>query len=83
MKEGTLSLSLYSKKDFFDYSLEGYSHRERWARTRRCFIMNNGGKDAKETLKISLLPSGGSFYQLKWNDPKIWHVRTVKQSCDI
>jgi hypothetical protein len=27
-------LSLYSKKDFFDYSLGGYSHRERWARTR-------------------------------------------------
>jgi hypothetical protein len=22
-------LSLYSKKSFFDYSLEGYSHRER------------------------------------------------------
>jgi hypothetical protein len=30
-EEGIL-LSLYSKK--FDYSLGGYSHRERWSRTR-------------------------------------------------
>jgi hypothetical protein len=41
MKEGTLSLRLYSKKDFFDYSLGGYYHRERWARARRCFVMNS------------------------------------------
>jgi hypothetical protein len=40
MKECMLSLRLYSKKDFFDYSLGGYLHRERWARTRRCSIMN-------------------------------------------
>jgi hypothetical protein len=44
MKEGTLSLRLYSKKDFFDYGLGGYSHQERWACTRRCFIMNNEGE---------------------------------------
>jgi hypothetical protein len=35
-------LSLYSKQVFFfDYSLGGYSHRERWARTRRYFLLKH------------------------------------------
>jgi hypothetical protein len=45
----TLYLSLYSKK-LFDYSLRGYSHRERWARTRQCLFANTGARKAKEYL---------------------------------
>jgi hypothetical protein len=33
---------------FFDYSLEGYSHWERWARTRRCLSMSTRAWKAKE-----------------------------------
>jgi hypothetical protein len=33
------------EKDFFDYSLGGYFHQERWACTRRCFIMNSEGEE--------------------------------------
>jgi hypothetical protein len=41
-------LSLYSKKYFFDYSLGGYSHRERWARTRRYLSTNTGARKVRE-----------------------------------
>jgi hypothetical protein len=54
---------LERKKVLFDYSLGGYSHRERWARTRRCFLTSTGARKSEgicdETL---LLPSGASFY---------------------
>jgi hypothetical protein len=36
------------KKVLFDYSLGGYSHRERWARTRRCLLMSTGARKVKE-----------------------------------
>jgi hypothetical protein len=36
----TLYFEPILKKAFFDYSLGGYSHRERWARTRRYFLAN-------------------------------------------
>jgi hypothetical protein len=39
-------LSLYSKH-VFDYSLEGYSHRERWPRTRRYFYMHKESKEGE------------------------------------
>jgi hypothetical protein len=44
----TLYLSLYSKKVLFDYSFGGYSHRERWARTRWCLLTSTGAWKAKE-----------------------------------
>jgi hypothetical protein len=72
----------YTRNKFFDYSLGGYSHRKRWARTRRCFITNNGGKGAKRLW-------GYHYYHrervllIKVEYPNIWHVRTVKQGCDI
>jgi hypothetical protein len=47
---------------FFDYSLGGYSHRERWARTRRCFFMNNGAKKAQEDFESIITPIGREFY---------------------
>jgi hypothetical protein len=57
-------LSLYPKN--FGYSLGGYSHRECWARTRRCFSWIMEQKRCKEISKASLLPSGGSFINQGW-----------------
>jgi hypothetical protein len=67
----------YTQNKFFDYSLRGYSHRECWAHTRRCFMMNNGGKDAKRLW--------GYHYSHRERVLliKVEHVRTVKQGCDI
>jgi hypothetical protein len=45
---GTLYLSLYSKNNFFYYSLGGYSHRERWARTRCYLFMSSEAIKVKE-----------------------------------
>jgi hypothetical protein len=50
---------------FFDYSLGGYSYRERWARTRRCFFMNNGAKKAKEDLESIITTIGREFISIK------------------
>jgi hypothetical protein len=36
------------EKVFFDYSLGGYSHRERWARTRRYFLASIGTCEEEE-----------------------------------
>jgi hypothetical protein len=44
----------YACLQVFKHSLGGYSHRERWARTRRYFLI-------KHCAKV-LLPSGASFY---------------------
>jgi hypothetical protein len=33
--------------------------------------------------KASLLPSGGSLYQSRLNNPNIFRIETVKQGCDI
>jgi hypothetical protein len=63
-------LSLYSKKVFFDYSLGGYSHRERWARTRRYFLVKHSSWRTTEVL----LPSGASFMVVETRifSVKIW-----------
>jgi hypothetical protein len=37
----------------------------------------------KKILKSSLLPPGGSLYQSRLNNPKIFRIETVKQGCDI
>jgi hypothetical protein len=37
----TLSLEPILENSFFDYSLGGYSHRERWARTRRYLLVKH------------------------------------------
>jgi hypothetical protein len=49
---------------FFDYSLGGYSHRERWAHTRRCFFMNNGAKKAKEDFESIITTIGREFISI-------------------
>jgi hypothetical protein len=33
-------IGAYDRLQVSNHSLRGYSHRERWARTRRCFFMN-------------------------------------------
>jgi hypothetical protein len=68
---------------FFDYSLRGYSHRERWARTWWCFSWIVEQRRWKMIWKASLLPSGGSFYQSSLNNPNILYIETVKQGCDL
>jgi hypothetical protein len=66
MMDYDIFLSLYSKKVFFDYSLRGYSHRERWARTRRYFLVK-----ALELEKCrSVTPIGSEFYG--WSNPKFF-----------
>jgi hypothetical protein len=57
MMDYAIFLSLYSKKVFFDYSLGGYSHRERWARTRRYFLVKHWSWRSAGVL----FPSGASF----------------------
>jgi hypothetical protein len=56
---------------FFDYSLGGYSHRERRARTRRYLFMTTGAKKVKDdSMKASLLPSEASFYLIMVIQPE-------------
>jgi hypothetical protein len=50
---------------FFDYSLGGYYHQERWARTRQCFFMNNGAKKAKEDFERIITTIGREFLSIK------------------
>jgi hypothetical protein len=45
--------------------------------------MEQKEKKEKKILKASLLPSGGSFYQSRLNNPNILYIKTVKQGCDI
>jgi hypothetical protein len=45
----TIYLSLYSKH-IFNYRLGGYSHRERWPRTRRNFYMHKESKEGERRL---------------------------------
>jgi hypothetical protein len=47
------------------------------------FFMNNGADKTKKIWEASLLPSGGSFYQSRLNNPNILYIETVKQGCDI
>jgi hypothetical protein len=46
----------------FGYSLGGYSHRERWARTRLYLFMNTGAKKAKEDSGSIITPIGREFF---------------------
>jgi hypothetical protein len=75
-------LSLYPIK--FGYSLGGYSHQERWARTQWYLFMHTGAKKAKEDLGSIITPIGREvFYWFRLNNPNILYTRTVKQGCDI
>jgi hypothetical protein len=63
---------------FFKYSLGGYSHRERWARTRRCFFMNTGARKAKEDSGSIITTIGREFFiNQGWIT---WIFCTLKQS---
>jgi hypothetical protein len=68
---------------FFDYSLGGYSHRERWACTRRRLFMNTTEMKAREASGIIIAPIGSEFYNSRLNNPNIWYIETVKQGCDM
>jgi hypothetical protein len=60
VKEATIYLSLYLKH-VFDYSLGGYSHRERWSRTRRNFYTHKRVKKANEDLESVITPIGREY----------------------
>jgi hypothetical protein len=50
----------------FGYSLGGYSHQERWARTQWYLLMSTEAKKVKEQLEISITPIGRElFWQSK------------------
>jgi hypothetical protein len=55
----SIVLSLYPTK--FGYSLGGYSHRERWARTRWYLFMNTRAKKAKEDSGSIITPIEREF----------------------
>jgi hypothetical protein len=62
MIKGTIIyLSLYSKNAFFDYSLGGNSHRERWSRTRRNLYRLERGKKAREDLERAITHIGREY----------------------
>jgi hypothetical protein len=62
IKGAIVYLSQYLKNIFFDYSLGGYSHRERWPRTRRNSYEHKGSREGeKKTWTSSLLPSEGVY----------------------
>jgi hypothetical protein len=61
IKGATIYLSLYSKNPFFDYSLGGYSHRERWSRTRQNLYTHERVKKAKEDLESAITPIGREY----------------------
>jgi hypothetical protein len=68
----------------FSYSLGGYSHRERWARTRWYLSMNTEAKKAKENSESFITPIGRElFIDLSFNNSNISYTETVKQGCDI
>jgi hypothetical protein len=52
----------YDRLQVSDHSLGGYSHRERWARTRRCFFMNNEAKKAKEDFESIITTTRSEFF---------------------
>jgi hypothetical protein len=63
----------------FEYSLGGYTHRERWARTRRNFIFQGNKRRREKTYEVELLPSGENAYYSRLDNPKIFRIETVKQ----
>jgi hypothetical protein len=58
-------LGAYDRLQVSDHSLGGYSHRERWARTRRCFFMNITEIKAREASGIIITPIGSEFLLIK------------------
>jgi hypothetical protein len=76
-------LSLYPK--IFDYSLGGYYHRERWARTRRNFYVHERVKKAKEDLESAITTIGREYIYIKsrMDNPKIFRTETAKQGCNV
>jgi hypothetical protein len=56
---------VYTRLQVSNHSLRGYSHRERWARIRRCFFMNNEAKMAKEDFKIIITTTWREFISIK------------------
>jgi hypothetical protein len=60
-----MKLGAYDRLQVPDHSLGGYSHRERWARTRRCFFMNNEAKKAKEVFEIIITTTWREFISIK------------------
>jgi hypothetical protein len=50
------------EKWIFDYSLGGYSHRERWARTRWCLFMSTGARKVKRELMDVVTPIGSEVF---------------------
>jgi hypothetical protein len=61
-----LSIFLEPIPKIFGYSLGGYSHRERWARTRWYLFMSTEARKMKEQSGSSITPIGSDlFYQIK------------------
>jgi hypothetical protein len=50
------------RENFFDYSLRGYYHRERWSRTRRCLFMSTGARKAKKEMMNVITTIGSEFF---------------------
>jgi hypothetical protein len=65
-------LSLYPI--FFDYSLGGYSHRERWSRTRWNEVINYASKEKNYRAYI------GANYRLPYQTINIWHCYALIHS---
>jgi hypothetical protein len=57
-----LSIFLEPIPENFGYSLGGYSHRERWARTRWYLFINTGPKKVKEDSGSVITPIGREFF---------------------
>jgi hypothetical protein len=53
---------LESIPENFGHSLGGYSHRERWARTRWYLFMSTEAERTNQ--KVLLLPSGATFLSI-------------------
>jgi hypothetical protein len=62
-KNKKVYLSLYSNF-FLDYSLRGYSHRERWSRTDKVSVSKNN-KEGEENMFMDVTPIGRGFILVK------------------
>jgi hypothetical protein len=82
-KDGAYYIWAYTRKIIFDYSLGGYFHRERWARTRWCLFMSRS-KEGEERIHIwHYSHRERGFYKSWLSNPNILCVGSVKQGCDI
>jgi hypothetical protein len=76
----SIFLSLYPKN--FGHSLGGYSHRERWARTRWYLFLSTETRKMKEQSGSSITPIGSNLF-INLSNSNILYSETVKQGCDI